>query len=161
MHIDHIYIKGFRNFKEATVTFNKHSLIIGANDVGKTNLIYAMRILLDRGLSDYDYELNDSDFYAYEETNEVVIRIYFTNVTDDCVVARMPGKISDDGKLVLQYKAIRNNKTVDYHFFCGKSDSDEDLAEIDSPFYRKFLNLKYISSRRDFWGFINKSRTFC
>ncbi len=158
MHLDHIYIKGFRNFKETTVRFNKHSLIIGANDVGKTNLIYAMRLLLDRGLSDYDFELNDSDFYAYEDTNEVDIRIYFTNVTDDCVVARMPGKISDEGELVLRYKAARDNKSVDYHFYCGKSDSEEDLTEIDSPYYRKFLNLKYISSRRDFWGFINKSK---
>lgn len=158
MHLDHIYIKGFRNFKEVIVNFNKHSLIIGANDVGKTNLIYAMRILLDRGLSDYDYELKDSDFYAYEETNEVIIRIYFTDVTDECIVARMPGKISDDGKLVLQYKAIRDNKVVDYHFYCGKSESEKDLEEIDSPYYRRFLNLKYISSRRDFWGFINKSK---
>lgn len=133
MHLDHIYIKGFRNFKETTVRFNKHSLIIGANDVGKTNLIYAMRLLLDRGLSDYDFELNDSDFYAYEDTNEVDIRIYFTNVTDDCVVARMPGKISDEGELVLRYKAARDNKSVDYHFYCGKSDSEEDLTEIDSP----------------------------
>ena len=158
MHLDHIYIKGFRNFKEVTVNFNKHSLIIGANDVGKTNLIYAMRLLLDRGLSDYDFELSDSDFYAYEETNEIIIRIYFTDVKDDCVVARMPGKISDDDKLVLQYKATRINKNVDYHFYCGKSDSADDLCEIDSPYYRKFLNLKYISSRRDFWGFINKSK---
>ena len=158
MHLDHIYIKGFRNFKETTVRFNKHSLIIGANDVGKTNLIYAMRLLLDRSFSDYDFELSDSDFYAYEETNEIDIRVYFTDVTDDCIVARMPGKISDEGVLVLQYKATRDNKNVDYHFFCGKSDSDEDLTEIDSPFYRRFLNLKYISSRRDFWGFINKSK---
>lgn len=158
MHLDHIYIKGFRNFKEATVHFNKHSLVIGANDVGKTNLIYAMRLLLDRSLSDYDYELSDSDFYAYEDTNEVIIRIYFTDVKDDCIVARMPGKISDDRKMVLQYRVVKNNKNVDYHFYCGKSDSDEDLGEIDSPFYRKFLNLKYISSRRDFWGFINKSK---
>ena len=158
MHLDHIYIKGFRNFKEVTVHFNKHSLVIGANDVGKTNLIYAMRLLLDRGLSDYDYELSDSDFYAYEDTNEVIIRIYFTEVKDDCVVARMPGKISDDDKLVLQYKATKNGKKIDYQFFCGKSDSEEDLGAIDSPFYRKFLNLKYISSRRDFWGFINKSK---
>lgn len=140
------------------MNFNKHSLIIGANDVGKTNLIYAMRLLLDRGLSDYDFELRDSDFYAYEDTNEVIIRIYLKTVTDECIVARMPGKISDEGNLVLQYKAIRNNKNVDYQFYCGKSDSEEDLDEIDSPYYRKFLNLKYISSRRDFWGFINKSK---
>lgn len=158
MHLDHIYIKGFRNFKESIVRFNKHSLIIGANDVGKTNLIYAMRLLLDRGFSDYDFELSDSDFYAYEETNEIDIKIYFTDITDDCIVARMPGKISDDGTLVLRYKATKDNKNVEYHFYCGKSDSDEDLTEIESPFYRRFLNLKYISSRRDFWGFINKSK---
>lgn len=140
------------------MNFNEHSLIIGANDVGKTNLIYAMRLLLDRGFSDYDFELRDSDFYAYEDTNEVIIRIYLKKVTDECIVARIPGKISDEGNLVLQYKAIRNNKNVDYQFYCGKSDSEEDLDEIDSPYYRKFLNLKYISSRRDFWGFINKSK---
>ena len=63
MILNKVYIKGFRNFKEVTVNFNKHSLIFGANDVGKTNLIYALRILLDRGFSDYDYELKDSDFF--------------------------------------------------------------------------------------------------
>lgn len=158
MHLEHIYIKGFRNIKEATVFFNKHSLIIGANDVGKTNLIYAMRLLLDKGFSSYDLELRDSDFYAYENTTEVVIRVYFTDVTDDCIIARMPGKYSDDGKMVLQYKATRNNKNVDYHLYCGKSDSEDDLIEIDGPYYKKFLNIKYISSRRDFWGYINKSK---
>ena len=65
MIIKTLYIKGFRNFKEVTVNFNEHSLIIGANDVGKTNLIYALRILLDRSFSDYDYELAESDFFAY------------------------------------------------------------------------------------------------
>ena len=158
MHLDHIYIKGFRNFKEVTVNFNRHSLIIGANDVGKTNIIYAMRLLLDKGFSDYDFELKDSDFYAYEDTKEIVIRIYFTDVTDECVVARMPGKYSDNGEMVLQYRATRENNKVDYRFYCGKSDSNEDLIEINSPYYRKFLNIKYISSRRDFWSYINKTK---
>ena len=95
MLLQKIYIKGYRNFKEVTVNFNKNSLVIGANDVGKTNLIHAMRLLLDKGFSDYDFELNDSDFYAYENTQEVIIRIYFTDVTDECVIARMSGKYSD------------------------------------------------------------------
>ena len=158
MRIDHVYIKGFRNFKEATVRFNRHSLVIGANDVGKTNLIHAMRLLLDRGMSDYDFELKESDFYAFEETNEVVVRIYFSDVTDECVTAKMPGRYSDEGKMVLQYKAVRIGSKVDYQFFCGKSDDEKDLKEIEGPFYRKFLNLKYISSRRDLWGYINKQK---
>ena len=39
MQLKTLYIKGFRNFKEVTVNFNEHSLMIGANDVGKINLI--------------------------------------------------------------------------------------------------------------------------
>lgn len=158
MRIDRLYIKGFRNYKEATVNFNKSTLIIGANDVGKTNLVYALQILMDRSLSDYSFELKDSDFYAYEETNEVVIRAYLLDVVEDCVVARMPGYISNDGKMVLQYKAWRQDGKVDYQFYCGKSDSEEDLKECAGPFYRKYLNIKYIGSRRDFWGYINKSK---
>lgn len=158
MRIDRLYIKGFRNYKEATVNFNKSTLIIGANDVGKTNLVYALQILMDRSLSDYSFELKDSDFYAYEETNEVVIRAYLLDVVEDCVVARMPGYISNDGKMVLQFKAWRQDGKVDYQFYCGKSDSEEDLKECAGPFYRKYLNIKYIGSRRDFWGYINKSK---
>lgn len=151
-----IYIKGFRNYREVKVNLNEHSLIIGANDVGKTNLIYALRLLLDRGFSDYDYELNESDFYAYEDTHEVIIRAYIENIVEDCVLARMPGKISDDGKLVIQYVATLDNGRVEYKFYCGKSADQDDLVEIDSPYYRKYLNIKYISSRREFWGYINK-----
>lgn len=158
MRIDRLYIKGFRNYKEATVNFNKSTLIIGANDVGKTNLVYALQILMDRSLSDYSFELKDSDFYAYEDTNEVVIRAYLLDVVEDCVVARMPGYISNDGKMVLQFKAWRQDGKVDYQFYCGKSDSEEDLKECAGPFYRKYLNIKYIGSRRDFWGYINKSK---
>ena len=74
MKLEKLYVKGFRNFKEVMVHFNKHSLVIGANDVGKTNLIYALRILMDRGFNDYDYELKESDFYAYDNTKHVTIR---------------------------------------------------------------------------------------
>ena len=47
-----ITLKGFRNYKDAHIKLEKNTLIIGANDVGKTNLIWAMRLLLDRSLSD-------------------------------------------------------------------------------------------------------------
>ena len=100
MKLSKLYIKGFRNFKEATINFNNQSLIIGANDVGKTNLLYALRILLDRGFSDLDLELKESDFYAYEETNEVIITAFFDDIKEDCILSKMKGDISGDGNLV-------------------------------------------------------------
>ena len=158
MKLDKLYIKGFRNFKEATINFNEHSLIIGANDVGKTNLIYALRILLDRGFSDYDFELNESDYHAYEDTKEIIIRAYFSDVKDDCIRARMPGKISNDDRLVIQYQAKCIDGNTQYRFFDGKSDSVDDLREINGPVYRKFLNIKYIGSRRELWSYISKTK---
>jgi len=159
MILKSVYIKGFRNFKEVTVNFDKHSLILGANDVGKTNLIYAMRILLDRGFSEYDFELKESDYYAYEDTKEIVIRAYFEEVKDACVVGRLGEYISDDGKMVLQYTATLENGKTEYQFYIGMSDSNEDLMTKDAPIHRKVINLKYISSRRDFWGYINKTKS--
>ena len=155
MRLKTLDIKGFRNFKEATINFNNQSLIIGANDVGKTNLLYALRILLDRGFSDLDLELKESDFYAYEETNEVIITAFFDDIKEDCILSKMKGDISGDGKLVIKYLATKGE---DYKFFCGKSDADEDLHEYAIPYYRKVLNIKYINSKRDFWGYINKTK---
>ena len=155
MRLKTLYIKGFRNFKEATINFNNQSLIIGANDVGKTNLLYALRILLDRGFSDLDLELKESDFYAYEKTNEVIITAFFDDIKEDCILSKMKGDISGDGKLVIKYLATKGD---DYKFFCGKSDADEDLHEYAIPYYRKVLNIKYINSKRDFWGYINKTK---
>lgn len=46
MRIEKIHIKGFRNFDGAEIFLQPRTLIIGANDVGKTNLLYALRLLL-------------------------------------------------------------------------------------------------------------------
>ncbi|CAI8799298.1 ATP-dependent nuclease [Chryseobacterium sp. IT-36CA2] len=151
---------GFRNFKNATVDFNEKSLIIGSNDVGKTNLIWAIRLLLDRSLSDYDIEPQDSDFYAFTETNNFEITLFFTNVVEDCVVSKLKGKISDGDELIIKYEGYRDSRTKakSYKLFCGSS--IEKLEEIDDRYYRKVLNLKYISSRRDLIRYINKEKNY-
>ena len=158
MKLKTVHIEGFRNYKNEIVNLEKQTLVIGANDVGKTNLLYAIRLLLDRSFNDYAFELKDSDFYAFEETNEVCITLYFEDVTEDCLVARLGKYISDEGKMVIRYQAKKNVNNVDYLFWCGRSDNDNDLIEFEGPIYRKYLNLKYIGSKRDLWNYINKSK---
>lgn len=41
-----ITLKGFRNYKDAHIKLEKNTLIIGANDVGKTNLNLGERITI-------------------------------------------------------------------------------------------------------------------
>ncbi|MCK5790989.1 MAG: AAA family ATPase, partial [Ketobacter sp.] len=46
MRIASVELQNFRNFKSTSIYFNGNSLVIGANDVGKTNLFHAIRLLL-------------------------------------------------------------------------------------------------------------------
>lgn len=70
MRIANIHIKGFRNFDDEKITFQDKTLIIGANDVGKTNLIYALRLLFDKSISEDIYSGTDNDLCDYWDQHE-------------------------------------------------------------------------------------------
>jgi putative ATP-dependent endonuclease of the OLD family len=62
MHISSLTIRNFRNFKNSKFLFKQGiNTIIGENGSGKTNLFYAIRILLDNALPRY-INFNSSDF---------------------------------------------------------------------------------------------------
>lgn len=54
MLIKSLILNGYRNFKDTRINFTEKSLIIGSNDIGKSNLLHALRLLLDKTLSDAD-----------------------------------------------------------------------------------------------------------
>lgn len=83
MRIEKIHIKGFRNFEDEEIFFQPKTLIIGANDVGKTNLLYALRILFDKSISEHDLDLKDSDYNAYCNTDTVEITATICDVTEE------------------------------------------------------------------------------
>ena len=65
MYISSLSIRNFRNFRSAKLKFTKSiNTIIGENGSGKTNLFYALRILLDntlpRHISFYETDFNRS-----------------------------------------------------------------------------------------------------
>lgn len=156
MKISHLHIKGFRNFKDAKFNFNNHTAIMGFNDIGKTNLIYALRLLLDKSISEADMELDESDFFAFEDTQEIEIFIKFDEVNEDFVIAKLKEKISDDGDLYLKYIITKNNPN--YQLYIGSSEGT--LEEIDSRYYLRAFNLKYVSSSRSLSSFIKKEKKY-
>ncbi len=157
MYISNVLIKGFRNFKNTEINFNEKTLVIGANDIGKSNLIHALRILLDKKLSEADIEPKDSDFYVHDKTNEIFIQLKFEKVTEDCVVGKMGKFISDKGILYMAYQGIRDKSgEKKYQFLIGQSETD--LQEIESRFYLKVLNMDYIESSRELFSYIRKEK---
>ncbi len=158
MILSKIILKGFRNFKYSEINLCEKCLIIGANDVGKTNLLWAVRLLLDRSLSDYDIEPQDTDFYAFEETNEFEIQLHFTDITEDFILAKLQGDISDADEMLLLYNGHRNKYTNAKSYKIHIGPSLPLVKEIEDRYYRKVLNIKYISSRRDFYNYINREK---
>jgi putative ATP-dependent endonuclease of OLD family len=56
-------IKNFRNFKSLDVRLGEHAVVLGENKVGKTNLLFALRLILDPSLPDSSRRLRLDDFW--------------------------------------------------------------------------------------------------
>jgi len=63
MRLSRITIKNFRNFKHLDVRLGQHAVFLGENKVGKTNLLFALRIILDSTLPDSARRLRLDDFW--------------------------------------------------------------------------------------------------
>jgi putative ATP-dependent endonuclease of OLD family len=52
MRLSRIAINNFRNFKALDVQLGQHAVVLGENKVGKTNLLFGLRLILDPTLPD-------------------------------------------------------------------------------------------------------------
>lgn len=152
MRIENIHIKGFRNFDDEKITFQDKTLIIGANDVGKTNLIYALRLLFDKSISERDLELSDSDYNAYSKTDKIEITVTITNVVEECLLSAFAGAMKD-GTVLIRYT---NSKNGAYKLFVGFSENT--LEEITTRQYIRRLNMQCVDTNRDLLGFLKRER---
>lgn len=152
MKIEWIKIKGFRNFNEEIINFADQTLIIGANDIGKTNLIYALRLLFDRSLSDRDLDLFNSDYNVYTKTNSIEITVKIVDIKEDCLITVFKGGM-DEGTTYIQYK---NSKNGEYSILSGSS--QELLEEKNSRFYIKRLNMEYVNTNRNLEYFMKREK---
>lgn len=152
MLIEWIRIKGFRNFDDETINLANQTLIIGANDVGKTNLIYALRILFDRSLSDKDLELYDSDYNVFTKTESIEITVKISEVTEDCLISTFKGDLQN-GTVYIQYKNMKNGE---YSISAGHS--EDTLENKLSRFYIKRLNMEYVNTNRNLTSFMKREK---
>lgn len=63
MRISRVRIENFRNFSELDVALAEDAVIVGENKVGKSNFLYALRLVLDPALPDSARQLRTEDFW--------------------------------------------------------------------------------------------------
>ncbi|HDU8586397.1 TPA: AAA family ATPase [Vibrio alginolyticus] len=157
MKIEQVHVVNYRNFSDAVVNFSASTLIIGANDVGKTNLVHGIRLLLDKSFSERDIEPSETDFHIRDDgtqADDFSISIRFNEVKEDAVLSILKGHVSDDAKTVFKIIGLRNS--LDYKIFVGESESD--LEEVSGRYYLKYINLRYVNAQRNLHKFIETEK---
>ena len=163
MFLSRIQIKNFRNFHDLDVNLGPTSVIVGENGVGKSNLLFALRLILDPTLPDSARNLREEDFWegATEpvksgEVIEIVVEFqdfqYDPNVlallTDYCV----KGPVVDTARLTYRFRPKlllakdRELSIEDFEFtvFGGSDESNK----VD--FYlRRWIPMEVLPALRD------------
>ncbi len=159
MLLDRVCIKGYRNFNDLDVRLREKTLIIGANDVGKTNFMRAIRLVLDKTLSYYDLEPQDNDFYAFTETNEILVELYFSDVVEDYLKRAFGANISNDNEVLIQYRGFRVQGSGGNNFSVHIKHPQGEASEEDSSRrYLKYLNMDYMQGQRSFTNSLKKQK---
>jgi putative ATP-dependent endonuclease of the OLD family len=137
MYISRIYIRNYKNFEELDLFIpNGDPLtIIGRNGAGKTNLLSAIRLVLDYSLPVWDKQFKEVDFCWNQNDQpwilgeEIVITITFSGVVSNLEVrallesiapAQSDGKQDQDEPLSLEanlsfvYAPVTYNKETNY-----------------------------------------------
>jgi len=63
MKMSRISIQNFRNFADVDVKLAEHAVIVGENKIGKSNLVHALRLVLDPSLPAFARKLREEDFW--------------------------------------------------------------------------------------------------
>lgn len=127
MQLKYLTIKNFRNFKHANIKLSNQNVIFGMNDVGKTNLLYALRFLMDRQIRQYGFK--ESDFHQ-KNTNENIEITLELDITDK--------EINKDTQLLI-------SKVVG-----SRTQSNLDTFYIKA--IGKYNEKEYLGNSEIFWG---------
>lgn len=160
MKLSRVKIKNYRNFFDEDISLNNETIIIGPNDVGKTNLLMAIRILLDKSLSYLDLEPEERDFNIFSDEEEITIILEFSEISEnsESFIYASLGQDIEDSKMYLMYKGYKNLEEK-FKFFMSAKEDEESFHEI--PGRNKYINLincVYLDSTRQLKSFLKKSK---
>jgi len=158
LHISKIRIENYRNFSSVDFNLSDKQVIIGENNVGKSNLLRAIQLILDPSFSDEDRQLDESDFFEglsnpLENQKEIRIDIYINNYIHikNILCQLCDATVDLDGQKVLQltykfYPKNNNEKNIEYNYIIFKGNDETRLFTYED---RKYLNIKVIKGIRD------------
>jgi putative ATP-dependent endonuclease of OLD family len=157
-YISRVIIKNFRNFLDVNVSLDHKQVVIGENNIGKTNFLRAIQLILDRDFSDNDRQLTESDFHdsiedpmIKGEIIEIILEIRGYQHNKKLVAQFEDAIISvDPPTLQFKYKYFPNKDdkgnilNYTYEIYKGKGEEYKFTYED-----RNYINIYVIKALRD------------
>jgi putative ATP-dependent endonuclease of OLD family len=175
MRLFRLRIQNFRNFRSIDCRVGRHAVILGENGAGKSNLLHALRLLLDPALPDADRYLNEEDFWdggaAFAGT-EILVSVDLTEYADepgvlaclaDCeveaperwthAVARLTYRFAPRDSVEMSNRSSTSKQDYDFAIYGGG-----DSSNILTHDVRRFLGFKLLHALRDAEGHLRAWR---
>lgn len=130
MFLSRIQISNFRNFSELDIPLDGNAVVVGENRVGKSNLLYALRLLLDPTIPDSARQLAMSDFWdgvgEIDSDDKIAVSVEIRDFESDLKILA----------LLTDYRLDNDPETVRLTYeFRAKADlEDEPGADSDFEF---------------------------
>ena len=152
-----VYVKNFRNIKEISLDCESLTVLVGENNVGKSNLLIALYKILKMDESPYRIRFNEDDFYLDESTgirsNDIIIELTFDKLTEsdrDKFVSKGIDILND--QLVIRLHAVWEQENSDAKVslnYIRKDDPDNELGPPVNREEKKHIPFYYIGAYRD------------
>ena len=164
MRLSRIRIENFRNFQCLDLSLDRHAVIVGENKVGKSNLLFALRLIFDPSLPDSARFLKEEDFWdglprRLTKDDRILISVEVTDFEGNldlfATLGSYPVKTEPMvARLTYVYQplpTIEGNPAsgTDYEFFIYGGDQTESRVGYE---LRRRIPLDLLSALRDAEG---------
>jgi putative ATP-dependent endonuclease of OLD family len=92
MYLSRLTIRNFRNFETVDIQLDGNLVLLGENNVGKSNLLFAIRLVLDPALPDSARQLKLSDFHdgcELEWNPQIEVHVEFADFEDELALVAL------------------------------------------------------------------------
>lgn len=163
MHMSRITVSNFRNFSHFDVRLAGDVVVLGENRVGKSNLLYALRLLLDPSLPDSARQLSLADFWdGLEELTaeaKITVSVEIADFEDnlDVLAVLTDYRLDDDPhtvRLTYEFRARQEleaepRSEEDYEFVCHGGEDEKKRFGYE---LRRRISLDVLHALRDAEG---------
>jgi putative ATP-dependent endonuclease of OLD family len=164
MYLSRIKISKFRNFSDLDVSLSGNVVIVGENRVGKSNLLYALRLIFDPSLPDRARQLGLADFWdgleegpSAEDKIVLSVEIKEFEEDEDVLAVLTDYRLDDDPHTVRLTYECRPKAEVeghpstddDFEFVCYGGESESKRVTYD---LRRRIPMDFLPALRDAEG---------